>query len=181
MVVATLSLYPYALQDLAALVAGFVVGVVGASAAEIAAFAEGSIEDHEVDLAVVIVALVALPTAMEARQTPRAGLAMAEADLAVDLTVTAGITEEVAAAVVTAAVMTTDLAAAAVVATAALIVPGLAATQNRLALVTAVAAAAAAVGIATETTTDETTPGSALMKVVQAMKESGSFVGTNRK
>lgn len=160
-----------------------VVGAVVASVVEIAAvFEEGLIEAHEADLAVATAALAAPPTATGAHPTHRVDLATVEVVTAADLTVTAG-TLEAAAVAVTAVVTTTDSAVAAAVVVVAVdiaapIDPDPAATPNRLAPDTVeVAAAAAAVGIATETTTDETTPGSALMRAVQDMKESGNFVG----
>lgn len=179
MAAVTPSLYQYALLDLAASAADSVAGGV-ASVAEIAASEEVSIEVHEADLAVVTAVLVVPPTATEARQTHRVDLAMAEAGTAADLTATAETMEEAVVAVATVVAMTTDLAAVAAVAavgTEVLTDLGLAATRNRLAPVTA---AAAVVGIATATMTGETTPGSALMKVVQAMKENESFAGINR-
>lgn len=187
MVAGTLSPYRYVLQGLAALVAASVADVVVGSAAAIAAaFEEGSIEAHEADLVVVTAALAAPPTATAAHQTHRAGLATAEADTVADLTVIVG-TMEAAAEVM--AVVTTIGSAVAAVDSAALIGLDLAATQNQLApgkvvvvvveAVVAAVAAVAVVGIATETSTDETTPGSALTRVAQDMKGSGNFVGIN--
>lgn len=169
----------YAPRDLAASAVASVAGVA-ASVAEIAASEEVSTEAHEAALAAAIAVLVAPPTATEARLTHRADLAMAAAaGTAADLTATAE-TTEVVAVVATVVAMTTGLAAAAAAATEAEALTDLvlAATQSPLAPVTV--AAAAAVGIATETMTGETTPGSAPTKVVRAMKENGSFVGINR-
>lgn len=174
MAAVTLSLSRYAPRDLAALVAASVVDVEVASVAEIAASEAVLTEAHEADSVVAIAGSAAPPTATGALQMHRVDLATAEveAGMAGDLTVTAGTMEVVAAVAAVMAVATTTVFVAAV-ATAALIDLGLAATQNQL----APAKVVAVVGIATETTTGETTPESALTRVVQATKESGNFVG----